>query len=843
MRTIYLEVILPIAIDGTLHYTLNLEDAGLDLRGYRVLVPLGKKRYTGVVRSMSLTAPSEIDPIKLRPIEAILDDKPLIGLDMLRLWDWVSDYYITPLGVVMAKAMPLQLRLSSTTLIRLNEDFIAQTKLKPSLLEILYLLESNPQKMLAQGELEKKLGQPLYKRMQELLLLGAISTEEVLRERIKTVQRKQIYLSSSLLEAAPAEELFSTLKRAPKQYKLLLEIYQLLQETGDPLKGIERKKILKRYPNSVGSLRILIKKGYLVEQLEEVRYNLESLIKNFPIEDVESIQKDKSLSGVVAAAITEKTSPHTVLLWVDQPSELLQAQLDLIEGRLLQGEIVMILSPTIDREGERSALIKAIKSRFNTYPIYSYHRFTAERDRTVLYKECRGLDGPAILLGTKNALFLPFSRAPFILIEEEESSLYKDNYSAPKIHARDLAIMRSFYTNSPVVLSSSTPSLESIFNAVRGKYRLFDYSTGALKESLKNIELLDLNTFKEKRLINHAQPITPPLQQQISDTLQEGNSVLILHNRIGYAPYLACRQCQTALMCSECHTSLNYHADSKKLHCHWCGREQLLPRECPHCLEPYHKQYGDQFVMLGAGLERVEESLSKLYPDTPIIRIDSYSIENRQSLLELNYTLQEEEPKIIISTALINQEAIKLNVALFAVLELESLLSYPDFRTAEKAMQLLHQLLFRVQKQGTLSKLIIQTYKPDQPFVRSLLSKDYKIFSKIELKERESFHFPPFYRLTKVILRHLHKKSLALSAKRVYTLLSQTLGSELVSPPIETYQYRINGAYQEEIVLRRPYAASYQDERKAIQRALTLFEQQFGKEHKLSISFDVDPID
>lgn len=831
------EVIIPLALEGTFSYVLP--DALAERYpafgvGMRVVVPFGSKRYyTGIVLSVNEDQASA----KLKAIEQVLDEAPLITPDLLRLWQWMAYYYCCPIGSVLREALPSGLLPESKTNYRLQPNFESPIPLSPIEEELLDYLASLRGKGVTVEKLEAHLGRRLTRPLLHLVELGAVTSEESLHLRYRPKIAKTLRLAPPYAEdEAALSEALDGLQRAPRQVELILAFVRLLEEGSLPMDSpLLRSQLLEACPESEASLRGLISRGILLQE-------------EAPISRLLPTQgTDDSLNSLPKVPPLER--PVTLLHSEDLPAKEAYL-LALIHQTLQAGGQVLYLTPSVYAVPASSLFLHRLEQVAGA-GFYPYHSLTSEAIRVETFRHLRDAKEPLVVVGTRTAIFAPLPRLQLVIIDEEHEYLYKQQLSAPRYHARDVALWRAHQAGAQVLLTSMTPSAEVTFHTLRGRYALLRPSPtevpNAEQTFLPILQTIDLAGLRARRELPWGYSISPHLYDAIRQTITQGRKVLLLQNRRGYASAIACEVCEQRIQCPHCDVSLTYHQARQALVCHYCGYTQELPEACPHCgAAEYTTKQGQirpALRQIGYGIERVEEELQKSLPEYKTLRIDSETLASRKRRLDLLEQIERGEAQILLGTQLIRNQPVWDGLGLIAVVQLDALLGIPDFRSQERAYQLLYQLRLRSKApQETLPRFLLQTNDPKAPFITELQRGDYASFMDELLAQREVTHFPPFSRLTHIWLRGKDERLLAQVALTLSRYLMALLPEERVDGPLLPPIARIDGLYQRQIIVRRRFDQPYQHERSAFASALQQLRQVHPEASRLQIHFDVDPL-
>lgn len=833
---IRIEVIIPLALEGLFSYAVpeQLIGATPDFgAGCRVVVPFGGKRYyTGVVFSID----REAEAATCKEVEQILDAAPILPAATLRQWEWMSYYYACPMGSILRDALPSGLLPESKTMLSLVENFVAEEALSEA---EMYLLDTLGEKgKMTAEQLERIIGRRLTRPLLRLIELGAIRTEEALQPRYRPKLARYLRLSSEYqTDEGALSSLVEGLARAPRQAELLMAFLHELEATGQDYSGtLHRTALLEAVPKGDASLRALIEKGVLQQMLE-------------PVSRLKQLQGEGSELPSIAE-VTPLT--HPVTLYYGRTAEDKEAYvLGQIAATLERGGQVLYLTPSVHSVPSAVGFMQRLAEVAGTN-YYPYHTLIGEAVRVETFLRLAQLETPALVVGTRSAIYVPLSRLSLVIIDEEQEYLYKQQLVAPRYHARDVALWKAHQSGAQVLLATLTPSAEALFHALRGKYQLLRPEKSSLLSSpasqfvLPSIEAIDLKRLRQIREVEWGHTLSSYLIDEIRSTIARGKKVLLLQNRRGYAPYVTCDACQTRLLCPHCDVSLTYHRTRAALLCHYCGYVIALPEACPTCgATEVMTKVGQKPALrqVGYGIERVEEELKERLPAYEVLRIDSDTFSSQKKRMELLEQIESGSAEILLGTQLIRNQPIWEGIGLIAVVQLDAVLGVPDFRSEERAYQLLYQLRLRSRApEKDCPRYLIQTNSTEQTFIQSLRTGDYDAFISDVLAEREATNFPPFTRLTHLWLRGKDERLLASASLVLSQYLKALLPQERVTSPQTPSVARLEGYYLRQIVIRRPFQQSYREERAAFALALQQLRLALPESKRLQIYFDVDPL-
>jgi primosomal protein N' (replication factor Y) len=428
-------------------------------------------------------------------------------------------------------------------------------------------------------------------------------------------------------------------------------------------------------------------------------------------------------------------------------------------------------------------------------------------------------------------MFLPFKNLGLVIVDEEHENSYKQQEPAPRYNARNAAMVLASYFGAKTLLGTATPSIDTYYNATTGKYGLVNLNRRFRSVQMPDIEILDLQDLSRRKQITG--PFTDPLTEAIGKALSDKKQVILFQNRRGYSPLMECRNCGWVPRCKHCDVSLTLHKNAGKLTCHYCGYTIPAPKICPNCEE-------NNFINLGYGTEKIEDDLLKIFPNARTARMDLDTTRTRTAYEGIINDFQEGKTDILIGTQMVSKGLDFENVAVVGILNADTLLNYPDFRSAERAFQLMAQVAGRAGRGNGQGKVYIQTRQPDNPIIPLIVQNDYKQFYNNQLAERMLFHYPPYYRLVYVYMKHrdihLLEEFSEIVGERMRQLFDyRVLGPDL--PPVA----RVQQQYIRKIVLKVENNLSQyiiNDTLIALQNEL-----QDNKRYKaVTMFYDVDPL-
>ncbi|MDO4707759.1 MAG: primosomal protein N' [Porphyromonadaceae bacterium] len=830
---IYATLILPLALSELYHYRLpepSLLGEAVVRPGMRVIAPLGPKRfYTGIVHSLTSALPESISPTKVKTIESALDDEPLIDASTLQLWEFLAHYYQCSLGQVMRAALPGGLLPESQTEVMLDGDYLAKGTHSHTELAVLEALAAEECGRLTMGQLRLRLGRGCPAAITQLIARGAIYTEERLTERYRPKRTTYIGIADEFGDEAGLRRAEQLLHRAPKQLELLYELVEQLSDSAEGLGGMVKRATLTQGDSRRQNLLRQLEGRGILRQEEREEPRLSSALP--PMQALEVVPQ-ASFSSPVGLLYTRRSDSREAYI------------LGQIKRVLSEGRQVLLLTPTPTVGAASNDFLQRVQA-IAEGKAWAYHSLLGEHLRSELYLSLARSSQPCVIVGTRAAVLLPLRHLGLIIVDEEQEYLYKQQFTAPLYHARDVALWLGHTRGVQVLLTSETPSAEALFNTLRHKYELLTVSEPEQPSFSVPINIINLDSEQSAGRLPYGQSVSWTLREQIEQTLARGQRVLLLQNRRGYAPCIYCWHCKERIPCPHCSVSLTYHSQRRSMHCHYCAYEQPRPTSCPSCGEhEVEKPWGriPALSLIGHGVERVEEEVQGLFPERRVLRIDSDSLQSRRQLAELEARLEADDVDIIVGTQLIKGQPVWERIGLVGVINLDAMIGFPDFRAQERAYQLLRQLQLRLGGQGDI-QMCIQTRQDEHPFLLSLERGDYRTFIKGQLAERreELNLFPPFCRLTYIKLRAFDEALVERTAIHLAQILRQLLPGR-VSSSQNLSVTKIDNQYLRQITCRRPYHEAFPAERIAFSTALNQLRSSMPESSRVRILFDIDPL-
>jgi primosomal protein N' (replication factor Y) len=756
---LYAEILLPLALENA--YTYEVPD---ELRphltfGKRVEVQFGsKKRYAGLVINITRTAPGH----RTKPIISILDKEPILLPWQYQIWKWMAGYYCCTIGEVMRAALPGAYQLSSETIIKsmagIDEDRILQ------LGEPLYTLFRiiQPRNAITLDELEKASGlRVLYPHIIALYQLGFILVVEALEEKYAPKKIRLIALAEEFKAEEALQALLDDAGLPEKQTRMVLSYLTLAYPNHQP---VEPKILLEKAEAGKSTLDTLIKKGVLVEVFREINRMDRASNATEPNPDLTPGQQ------LAFDQIRENwKNKEVVLLHGVTGSGKTLIYTQLIREVIESGGQVLYMVPEI---GLSVQILRRLKILFGNAITVSHSRLS-DNERVDLWQQVKG--GIPIVAGVRSSIFLPFQNLQLIIVDEEHDSSYKQQDPNPRYHARDMAIVLGKEFGARVLLGSATPSVESYYHSINGKYGLVKLKDRFLELEMPKVMLIDKRKDKSKEgsLYSHT------LIESMKETLAARKQVIIYKNRRGYSPVLKCGVCQWVAECDQCDVALTYHKARNVLSCHICGTSKALMQICPACGSP-------RLILEGYGTEKIEDELNVIFPEARIRRMDLDTTRGKHNMEHLIYDFEKGKIDILVGTQMVTKGLDFDHVGLVGVIYADQALHFPDFRAAERTFQTLVQVSGRAGRKHEQGTVMIQTFQPEHPVLLDVVHHDYEHFFRREIKERELFNYPPFARQIAVTIKHKQLELSREAAQIMVMEMQQRFGKRVLGPSVPT---------------------------------------------------------
>ena len=765
--------------------------------GMRVEVPFGEgnRHIQGFVTAL----PTELEESKLslKSLIRVIDLAPVVNQELLQLADYMKDvtfsFKINCLQTMLPAAMKAAYQ---KKFVLLDEDHPVKET---------YFSQSNE---IDWDVIEAAGALTLFKRLREQSI---VELRYLVKEK---VNKKMIRYVKSLVTTDNYFVFKEQLRpNALRQHQLLEQLKTTPRET---VTFYREKELLSTH------LKTAEKNGWLsFEEVESYRDPFENhdFPKTLPWQL--NTEQQQAVSRILAAEAQGEAT--TFLLEGITGSGKTEVYLQSIAEILNKGKTAMMLVPEIALTPQ---MVQRFKSRFGK-AVAVLHSGLSQGEK---YDEWRKIErGEAqVVVGARSAVFAPLQKIGLIIIDEEHEATYKQE-DTPRYHARDLAIWRSQYHHCPVILGSATPSLESRARAQKKRYELL-YLTQRAHENaqLPSVTIVDL---KEEYAQKNTSTFSRLLQEKISNRLQQKEQIVLLLNRRGYSSFMMCRDCGYVLPCPNCDISLTLHMDVKKMRCHYCGHQENIPKKCPDC-------QGEKIRYYGTGTQKVEEELQERFPSARILRMDVDTTRKKGAHEKILKAFEEQEADILLGTQMIAKGLDYPNITLVGVLNADTALNLPDFRSSERTFQLLTQVSGRAGRGAKPGEVIVQTFNPEHHSIVLAQAQDYEAFYQQEMILRHQSGYPPFYFTVKITISHPAEQVVAKKSYQIAEQLKNGLSPESrILGPTPSGIARIKNRYYYQIILK------YKQEVHLHRMLREILETSQSEQRKnLYVSIDYEPL-
>ena len=762
----YADVILPVPLDGFFTYSVPSEAQGRVVEGLRVIVPFGRnKNYVGIIARLHDEKPQGYE---VKPISVVVDSQPILLPGQLKFWQWIADYYMSPIGEVYKAALPAGLKAEegykprTETFIRLTPNYQNEPTLHVAL------------NMLARAAKQRE-------ALIAYLELSHWDTIEgnVCRVPVIEITREELMNASE----ATLPVINQLVKRG------ILETYEVevgrLNQGGEP------------HPEHIKPLSVAQQEAY------------NQILLSFMKKQV------TLLHGVTSSGKTE-------------------IYIHLIQRELDQHRQVLFLMPEIALTVQMMQRLQRVFG--NRLGIY--HSKYSDAERVEIWQKQLSQNPYDVILGARSAVFLPFQRLGLVIVDEEHETSYKQQDPMPRYHARSAAIVLAHApSNLPqlrgasVLLGTATPCMESYYNAKTGKYGYVSLTERYKGIQLPEIQVVDTRDLQRRKMMHG--PFSPLLLASVREALERGEQAILFQNRRGWAPMIECKQCGWVPRCQHCDVSLTLHRNMNQLSCHYCGFTYQVPTECPAC-------GSKELQGRGYGTEKIEDQIRDIFPEARVARMDLDTTRTRNAYERLITDFSAGRTNLLIGTQMISKGLDFDKVSVVGILNADGMLNQPDFRAFEHAFMMMAQVSGRAGRKGRQGLVILQTKNPDLPIIQQVVRNDFEGFSRELLEERQLFHYPPYYRLIYVYLKHTKDDVVNTAGIELGSRLRQWFGDRVLGPDKPAVS-RIKTLSIRKLVLKLETGIDMP----RVRQYLTLAQQQMMQDKRyasLQVYYDVDPL-
>lgn len=823
-QTQFAELLLPVPIPKLFTYRVPSAFSDGIRSGQRVIVQFGdRKILTGIVIRLGTTPPKDHEA---KYILEILDEFPSVTDVQLRFFEWMAGYYMCTLGEVMNAALPAGLKLSSESMVQRRPEFSFEESDHAFSDKEQMLLRRLSDESLSYTEIAKFLGvKSIYSILKSLSGKNAIVLFEEVKEKYKPRTEKRIRLTTEFNSEEALEKLFATLSSKPKQEAVVLKFLQdvpVLQDGSKNRVGISKRSLLES-DLSESSLQTLIKNG-VMEEFDQIipRFHLTG-----PSEPPKILLSEEQSQA--QSQLFQSFEKHDItLLHGITGSGKTEIYINLIRKALDSESQVLYLLPEI---ALTTQIVQRLQRVFGD-SMGVYHSKFSDNERVEVWNGVLNAK-LRFVVGVRSSIFLPFDNLGLIIVDEEHDPSYKQHEPAPRYHARDSAMVLAGLHHAKVLLGSATPSVETYYHATQNKYGFVALNKRFGEAQLPEIILSDMA--REKRSKTVKGEFSSMMLSAIEEALKKNEQVIIFQNRRGYSPMMNCEDCGWIPKCVNCAVSLTYHQFRHTLLCHYCGYKQPVPEKCPTCTST-------RLTTHGYGTEKLEEELHLYFPDAQIERMDLDTTRSKTGYETIIDNFQSGTTNILVGTQMVTKGLDFDNVSLVGVFNADRMMHFPDFRSYERAYQLITQVSGRSGRRNTRGRVVIQTSHPDHPILKNVLQHEFIAFYNREIEDRHENSYPPFTRLIEITVKHIDKKVCRDTANALAHILQDTFTGVRVLGPGEPMISKIRNQFLMTILLKvyRGKADLVQT-KSSLQRAVdqVMKEKQFRNSR---IVIDVDPV-
>ena len=815
IQTLFVEVLLPLNLKNLFTYRVPIELNEEIIVGKRVSVPFGKKKIlAGLIFSIHEKPPKDYEA---KYLIDVIDNDTIVDQNQLGLWNWMSSYYMSSLGLVYNAAMPAGLKLEGESKMVLNPDFNPDdTTLDTKETILIEAIRSAKEISITQATSYLK-SRSIHKYVKSLYLKGAILLKDDLQKNYTAKTTTYIKINEEIASEDQLNDIFNQLeKRAKAQLKTLMTF---IAHFG--IKSECEKTKLAKHDVTNASINALIDKGIFIQEKRE-KSRLQFSLKENPIEELNDAQNQALIE--IKSGFNEK---KPVLLHGITGSGKTHIYSYLIKEVLDKRQQILYLLPEI---ALTSQLITRLQEYFGKKLLVSHSKFT-NNERVEIYQAIASGES-YLIVGTRSAIFQPLKHLGLIIVDEEHESSFKQHEPAPRFNARDTALYIAHKRQVPIILGSATPAIESTFNAQHSKYRLVSLTKRHNHSKLPKIEVVDMKLQKKQKRIRGI--FSDTLIEAIADAKKEGKQTILFQNKKGYVPVLECNVCAWTPKCQNCDISLTYYKYQENLRCHYCGFKQEVVNQCVTC--------GNKGIeLIGYGTERIEDELSLYLPDLSIRRMDYNTTRLKNAHTKIINEFASGKIDVLIGTQMVAKGLDFENVITVGILNADHIINFPDFRSNERAYSLITQVAGRAGRKKDLGKVYLQTSMPDHPIIQKILDHDYVGMYENDLNEREKFNYPPFYRLIQITIKHKDALELYKLGGIAKNKLSTYFGASLLGPE-KPYVGKIRNWYILNFVLKIPnQGGPIKAQKSKLLQAIHQLEK-IKEFNKARVIIDVDPL-
>lgn len=820
----YAEVLLPLPLTGFFTYKVPDMMAEAIRPGCRVVVPFGRtKFYTGIVAGLT---PRRPEGFETKEISQLLDSEPVVRHPQMKFWEWIADYYLCSQGEVFRAAVPAGLKLESETVVEVNPDFEEDPgdRLGERDLLVMNAVRRVPKKATLAAVARETGFRNTSAIVARLVERDALMVSENLVERYKTRKIEMVEMAIERGDSAALHAAFDSVKGAPKQEKALLTLIELsgFMRQGSDLCEVTRADLLDRSGVTSPIIIALENKGIVRRRKKEVSRFAQVSKATMPMPELTGSQREARDAIIKSWGEKDITLLHGVT-----SSGKTEVYIALIDRMLRSGRQVLYLVPEI-------ALTTQLTTRLQRVfgpKVIIYHSRFSDSERVELWRRLLTTHEPLVVLGARSALFMPFASLGLIIVDEEHESSFKQQDPAPRYNARDAAMVLAGMHGAKTLLGSATPAVDTYYKALTGRFGLVSLTERYGGSELPRVEIVDMAKARKKREVSGA--FSLQLRRLINDAASADRQTILFLNRRGFAPMARCKMCGYVPKCENCDVSLTYHHGIDRLVCHYCGTPYDLPRVCPACREP-------GLEIIGYGTERIEEEIAASFPAIPVARLDRDTTRNKDDYERIIDEFSAGKDKMLVGTQMVTKGLDFGRVSVVGVINADATINQPDFRSAERAFNMLEQVAGRAGRRGDDGVVAIQTYTPSHPLFGFLVRHDYVGFYNHEIEERRLYNYPPFTRIINIYLKHREQGRLHVLAGAYGRRLRELFGNRVFGPE-EPHVARIKQLHIMRIMIKIETEASMKKVKHILRE--TYLEMDAARAlNGAQVYYDVDPM-
>ena len=763
----YCDVSLPVPLDQPFTYSLPETLRHRVASGCRVLVPFGSRTMAGIVLRTHADPPPGVAREALR----LLDEQPALDQDLLKLGRWISDYYCCPLGETLRAMTPLagDIRRSKVySLTSSGHDVARQFHLTSATgdaaSQILRLLDVRP---LSASYLAQKVDKAAA-------LLRSLEKKGLVEAEDRTGERDPLRAGSARLRVEFRGRSEEKLPKPERELLAYLELHPGAHNLANLQDAV---------PKASASARALARRGLVDLALEPV-----SIAFGPPRAPHTLNHRQQASFSAIEGALAAGGFQAFLLEGVTGSGKT-EVYLKAIETALARGRSALMLVPEI---GLTPAVAGQFHHRFGER-VAILHSAFHDAERAQQWRRIRAGEA-SVVVATRSGVFAPLRNLGLIVVDEEHDQSYKQQ-ETPRYHGRDVAVVRARDSRAVIVLGSATPSLETRYNAERGKYRRLELPERIERRPLPQVEVVDMRQeFLETRKQN---TFSRALIAAVEERLANGEQTMLLLNRRGFSSFVTCRACGQRIECVNCSVTLTYHRRDRRMLCHYCNYSARVPDRCPKCDSEY-------IQFLGTGSERVEEELHAAFPRARIARLDRDTVRGKRDYETILSGFREGSYDLLVGTQMIAKGHDIPNVTLVGIVNADVGLGLPDFRAAERTFQLLTQAAGRAGRGNTPGIVLIQTLNPDHYAIRCAAAQNYEMFYPTEIQFRRLMWYPPFGALANVVVRSPREEEALTRSAALGRLLNPPPEGVRVLGPAPAAMARLKTEYRYQMLLKAP---------------------------------------